>query len=93
MLQELEGKVELYETENGKYWLPKNSEKDIVCQQIKIGKVFDWKIVEELRKIYLERGNPSAIMLDVGANFGQMSVEFTRFRKLLPIVSNEAGGP
>ena len=93
MVQALEEKLELYETENGKYWLPKNAEKDIVCQQIKAGKVFDWKIVEELRKLYLERGNPSSVMLDVGANFGQMSIEFSKFRKLLPNVSNGAAGP
>lgn len=75
--------LELFKTIHGNYWLPLNTEKDIVCQQIKSGKIFDYKIVDELKKIYLLKRNPCAVMLDVGANFGQMSVQFAGFRRLL----------
>lgn len=92
MSSELDGNLELFETVNGDYWLPKNSEKDIVCQEIKRGKIFDWKIVEELKKIYISTGDPSAVMLDVGANFGQMSIEFAKFKNLIPVVTDSREG-
>jgi len=81
--QNLLNYLDLYETEIGSYYLPKNSEKDIVCQAMRKGQLFDKKIIDQCRKLYLSKNNPNAIMIDIGANFAQMSVEFSKFPLLL----------
>jgi len=58
----------------GKYIVPLNSTRDWVVQHIKDGKVFDEKVVDTVKKLYKEGD-----ILDIGANFGQMSVQFSRF--------------
>src|SRR4029077_11080136 len=64
-----------YETSTGRYYLPTDAPQDCVISRIKSGGVFDSEVVE-IAKPYMR---PGSTVLDVGANFGQMSVLFSRF--------------
>jgi FkbM family methyltransferase len=68
-------RVQLYETPTGRYYLPTDAPQDHVIQCIKIGGIFEPEIIETA-KAYIW---PGSTVLDVGANFGQMSVFFSRF--------------
>ena len=68
-------RVQLYETPTGRYYLPTDAPQDHVIQCIKNGGIFEPKIIETA-KAYIW---PGSTALDVGANFGQMSVLFSRF--------------
>jgi FkbM family methyltransferase len=68
-------RVQLYETSTGRYYLPTDAPQDHVISCIKSGGVFEPEVVETA-KAYIWRGST---VLDVGANFGQMSVLFSRF--------------
>jgi FkbM family methyltransferase len=65
----------LYDTPTGKYLLPSFLKKDIVANTIQRGEVFDTAIVD-LAKKYLK---PHTAFLDVGANYGQMSVIISKY--------------
>lgn len=69
-----EADFDYYETPTGNYYLPKNLRGDSVANAIKDGKLFDKHIID-LSKAYVK---PGSIILDIGANFGQMAVEFSR---------------
>jgi FkbM family methyltransferase len=62
-----------YETPTGKYYLPTDAHEDIVANAIKGGSVFEGEVVELARRYV----RPGSVVLDVGANFGQMSVLFS----------------
>jgi FkbM family methyltransferase len=64
-----------YETPIGNYFLPKHTSTDFVANTMKCGKVFDNHIIE-LAKQYVQKGT---FILDVGANYGQMSILFSKF--------------
>ena len=65
--------ITLHETRTGRYWLPEAKD-DFLIESILIGAVWDWDLV-----LYLtDKIRPGDVVLDVGANFGQMSVEFSR---------------
>ena len=68
-------RVQLYETPTGRYYLPTDAPQDHVIQCIKTGGIFEQEIIETA-KAYIW---PGSTVLDVGANFGQMSVFFSRF--------------
>ena len=68
-------RVQLYETPTGRYYLPTDAPQDHVIQCIKTGGIFEPEIIETA-KAYIW---PGSTVLDVGANFGQMSVFFSRF--------------
>ena len=70
-----EERVQLYETSTGRYYLPTDAPQDCVISCIKSGGVWEPEIVETA-KAYMR---PGITVLDVGANFGQMSVLFSRF--------------
>src|SRR2546423_8487040 len=63
-----------YETPVGNYYLPKNLKGDSVANDMKAGKPFDKHIID-ICKTYTK---PNSIILDIGANYGQMAVEFSR---------------
>jgi FkbM family methyltransferase len=65
-----ENNCNLYDTPTGKYLLPNFLKKDIISNTMQRGEVFDAPIVE-LAKRYVK---PNTAFLDVGANYGQMSV-------------------
>lgn len=62
-----------FETATGNYYLPRDAEADLIAAEIKAGRVFDKEIVDVAR----QHAKPGTAMLDVGANFGQMSILFS----------------
>ena len=61
-----------HKTATGNYYLPSDARGDIIATAIKAGRVFDQEIVDLARR-YIK---PGTVVLDVGANFGQMSILF-----------------
>lgn len=76
----------LYETKNGKYYLPVFALADIICNQIKNNEIYQSEIVD-LAKQYVEE---NTAVLDVGSNFGQLTVEFSKLKKNVLVYSFEA---
>ena len=69
-------RAQLYETPTGRYYLPSDApQNDPVIHCIKTGAIFEPEVIETA-KTYIR---PGSTVLDVGANFGQMSVFFSRF--------------
>lgn len=66
-------KLKFYNTITGNYYLPTDALADDVANAIKNNKIFEKKIIEVASK-YIK---PNTSVLDVGANFGQMSVLFS----------------
>jgi FkbM family methyltransferase len=62
-----------FETPTGNYYLPRDAHGDLIAGTIKAGRVFDQAIVNLARKY----AKPGTAVLDVGANFGQMSILFS----------------
>ena len=62
-----------YATATGNYWLPTDAHQDVIAQAIRSNRIFDREIVD-LAGQYIKAGTA---VLDVGANFGQMSVLFS----------------
>lgn len=65
----------LFKTATGNYYLPTDAKSDIVAQTIIQNNVFEKEVVELAQK-YIKKGTA---VLDVGANFGQMSILFSGF--------------
>lgn len=61
------------ETRTGKYYLPRDAVGDVVALAIRSDQVYDAEIVDVARH-YVK---PGTAVLDVGANFGQMSLLFS----------------
>jgi FkbM family methyltransferase len=70
---ESDRELSLFKTSTGDYYLPSRLPSDEIINQIKKGKVFDSEVVE-VAKQYITEGST---VLDVGANFGQMTVIFS----------------
>jgi len=62
-----------YKTVTGNYYLPTDAYADEVANAIKNNQIFEKEVVDLASK-YIK---PNTIVLDVGANFGQMSVLFS----------------
>jgi FkbM family methyltransferase len=67
--------VTFYSTVTGNYYLPALAESDGVANTIKAGRIFEPEVVETAKK-YIRSGT---VVLDVGANYGQMSLFFSTF--------------
>ncbi len=67
--------LSLFKTPIGNYYLPADVEKDVIVNEMKAGRVFEPEIVE-VAKQYITEGST---VLDVGANFGQMTLFFSQF--------------
>jgi FkbM family methyltransferase len=63
-----------FETATGNYYLPRDAESDLIAAEMKAGRIFDPSIVDVARRY----AKPGTAVLDVGANFGQMSILFSR---------------
>jgi FkbM family methyltransferase len=63
-----------HETATGNYWLPTDAHQDIVAHAIRKNRVFEHEVVE-LASQHIRKGTA---VLDVGANFGQMSILFSQ---------------
>ncbi len=66
--------INFYDTPTGKYYLPSQLKKDVVVNSIKNGIYFEPEVIE-IAKAYIKKGTA---VLDVGANYGQMSVTFSK---------------
>jgi len=65
--------LQLFETTTGRWWLP-DAPSDHVANAMKSDRIFDAPIVQEARRHI----RPGTVVLDVGANFGQMAVLFAK---------------
>jgi FkbM family methyltransferase len=65
--------LSFYETATGKYYLPTDARADVISYAIRENQVFEKEVVEIARQ-YIK---PGTVALDVGANFGQMSILFS----------------
>jgi len=63
-----------YETEQGNYYLPADAVNDLIANAMRRGALFEPEIIETAHE-YIQEGS---MVLDVGANFGQMSILFSR---------------
>lgn len=66
--------LDLVETATGRYYLPSHAKNDVIANSIKSNQIFDINIVETA-KLFI---TPGSIVLDVGANYGQMSIIFSK---------------
>ena len=75
-----------YNTSTGKYFLPYFAFKDAIRNTIIDNKIFDEKIFQTLKKFI----KPDTIVLDVGSNFGQMSILWSKYTTNVEVYSFEA---
>ena len=78
--------LDYYKTPIGNYYLPKNCTSDGVANRMKEGKLFDEIIIDVARAFI----RPGTIILDIGANYGQMFIEFSRIAPSCKIYAFEA---
>jgi len=76
----------LYETKNGKYYLPVFAYRDMIAIEIKNNRIYQSEILD-LAKHYVEE---NTVVLDVGSNFGQLTIELSKLKKNVLIYSFEA---
>ena len=62
-----------YKTATGNYYLPTDAKSDIVANTIILNKIFEEEVVLVAKKYIKE----NSVVLDLGANFGQMSILFS----------------
>lgn len=74
ILSKKTGKLKLHNTESGRYYLPEDAYQDVVANTIINNEVYDKEIIDCARD-YI---NPGDTVLDIGANFGQMSVLYSQ---------------
>lgn len=66
--------LKFYQTQIGNYYLPADTTKDCIANDMKSGKIFEPEIVDAVSE-YIKK---DTIVLDIGANFGQMSLLFSQ---------------
>lgn len=69
-----EGRLGLYGTPLGNVYLPLSAPNDIIIDKMKRGEVFEPEIVAVAQR-FIKKGT---VVLDAGANFGQMSLIFSQ---------------
>ncbi len=74
-LKNINGNISYYETPIGNYYLPNDNYNDLVVNIMKKGEFFESIIIETASEFI----KPNTAVLDVGAHFGQMSLEFSKF--------------
>jgi FkbM family methyltransferase len=62
-----------HETRTGKFFLPTDAQGDVIANTIKSGGIFEEELVNLARR-YIK---PGTVVIDAGANFGQMSLLFS----------------
>lgn len=67
-------RLKLHETITGKYYLPEDAFEDYVANSIINNQIFDKEIID-CASLFIK---PGTVVLDVGANFGQMSILFSK---------------
>lgn len=66
--------LDYFETAIGNYYLPANAPRDNIAHAMKCGRIFEPEIVDVARRFI----RPETAVIDVGANFGQMSLLFSQ---------------
>ena len=79
-------KLKFYETKTGNYYLPKYAYKDIIRNSIINDAIFDDHIYQ-LSREYIK---PNSIVLDLGSNFGQLGILFSKVQKNVDVYCFEA---
>jgi len=69
-----EPNLDFYKTPKGNYYLPKNCTGDGVANAIKTGILYDQAIFDVAKSFV----KPNTLILDIGANYGQMAIEFSK---------------
>lgn len=82
----IDSRFDFYETPIGNYFFPKKCFKDDVANSIKKGKIFDELILNSAKPFI----KPGTAILDIGANYGQMSIEFSKISKDVTVYAFEA---
>jgi FkbM family methyltransferase len=67
-----------YSTSTGVYFLPKFAFSDIIAKEIKKNRIYDKEIYLEAKKFIKSK----SIVIDVGANFGQLSILFSKLKNV-----------
>lgn len=67
-------RLKLHDTATGKYYLPEDAVEDHVANTIINNQIFDKEIID-CASLYIK---PGTVVLDVGANYGQMSILFSK---------------
>ena len=75
-----------YNTLTGMYYLPKYAFQDVIRKEIIKNRVFD-EYVFNLSKVYIK---PDSIVIDAGANYGQMSILYSKLYNNVEVYSFEA---
>jgi FkbM family methyltransferase len=65
--------VSYHETALGNYYLPYSAPNDVIARSMRAGRIFEPLVLETARQCI----RPGTLVLDVGANFGQMTVMFS----------------
>lgn len=81
-----ESGFDYFKTPIGNYYLPVGAENDIVGKSMKFGNVFDKFVVDVARRFV----KPASTVLDVGSNFGQMALEFSKLGDDVKVYAFEA---
>jgi len=79
-------KLKKFNTVTGIYFLPKFAYQDVIRREIIKNRIFD-KDVFDLSKKFIK---PNSIVIDAGANYGQMSILFAKLYKNVDVYSFEA---
>lgn len=79
-------KLKKYKTVTGNYYLPKYAYQDVIRREIIKNRIFDRKVYE-LGKKFIK---PNSIIIDAGANYGQMSILFSKVQSNTIVYSFEA---
>ena len=79
-------KLKLYKTKTGDYYLPKYAYKDIIRNCIINNSIFD----EHIYHLAREYITPDSIVLDLGSNFGQLGILFSKSQKNVDVYCFEA---
>lgn len=67
-------KLKLFKTATGDYYLPEDAHQDIIASSIKQNLIFD----ENIYKTAVRHIKQGTIALDIGSNFGQMAILFSK---------------
>tara|TARA_B100000787_G_scaffold110031_1_gene81887 strand:- start:7883 stop:8674 length:792 start_codon:yes stop_codon:yes gene_type:complete len=78
--------LKLYKTKTGNYYMPFFSYQDIIKKDIKNNKIWG-EFVYNIAKEHIEE---NTIVLDAGANFGQLSILFSKLKKDVIVYSFES---
>ena len=78
-LRHTDGTTNYYETPIGNYFLPNDAPDDVVINSMKKGYYFEKHIIT-IAERYIKEGSA---VLDIGANFGQMSICFAKISGML----------